>query len=276
MIEIKDIARDFAATFRNEEKLAKAHWTVPDFNELYGMCYRLGEIAQSSLVLRSYSKTYLSCKENFAYESVGAHTNLMISLVLEVLRFYSTKEIYLATEGYNLHHIIEAVQLHDLPENVFGDIPDNDLGDHDKKRADEIRYYDNYKKYYPPFPRQYYNRVFHLLDEMEAKSSEIGRILYCADKTSAIIMALQEDHNGMPPMLSRKNKCASKRDREEMNICDLERDGKYRASEMWTIDWFKIRHLIEYDDTGFFTAIIIMRTLQVNGCWYSWREKDYA
>lgn len=276
MKELKDIAEEFTVTFRNEEKLANAHWTIPNFNELFGICYRLGEIAQSSLVLRSYSKTYLSCKEDFAYESVGAHTNLMISLVLEALRFYNTKEIYLAAEGYNMHNIIEAIQLHDLPENIIGDIPDNGSFDHDEKRAEEVRYYDNYKKYYPSFPRQYFCKTFQLLDEMEAKNSEIGRLLYCADKASAIIFSLQQDHNGIPPMLSRNNKCVSKRDREEMALCDLERDKKYRASEMWTIDWFKMRKLIKYDDTGFFTALIIMRTLQVNGCWYFWREKDYV
>ena len=60
-----------------------------------------------------------------------------------------------------------------------------------------------------------------------------------------------------------------------MEICGPHKSGFYKASEMWTIDHLKIRELIRLDDDGFFTALIVMYTLMVNGKWYSWREKDY-
>jgi hypothetical protein len=44
---------------------------------------------------------------------------------------------------------------------------------------------------------------------------------------------------------------------------------------MWAIDYFKMRELEQYDDTGYFTALIVAYTLAVNGHWYIWRDHDY-
>ena len=60
-----------------------------------------------------------------------------------------------------------------------------------------------------------------------------------------------------------------------MRICER-LDGNYRrASEMWTIDYLKLRRRIQFDDSGFFTSILVMYTLMVNKTWYNWRERDY-
>ena len=40
--------------------------------------------------------------------------------------------------------------------------------------------------------------------------------------------------------------------------------------------YLQMRKLVQYDDTGFFTALIVMYTLQIHNYWYSWREADYS
>lgn len=270
-----NIKKEYSRIIISEKKIAKHTWRLPTTDYIDGICTRIGEVAQSSLVLRSYNNLYGLTKEKIAYESVGAHTNLMIALVMEFLRYYPTIEIYLANKGITLHTIIDAIQFHDLPENMIGDIPDNGSGNEEDKQVSEGIYYHVLQQSYPNSESKYIKRVLLLLKEMVKKNSDIGKILYCADKASAIMITLQEDANDTPPTLRKNGRKTSKRDREEMKICDKEINGRYFASEMWTIDWFKARKLIDYDITGFFTSLIVMRTLQINECWYDWREEDY-
>lgn len=60
-----------------------------------------------------------------------------------------------------------------------------------------------------------------------------------------------------------------------MKMCERVTDYAYKASEMWTIDYLKIRKIVDLDTSFFFTAIVVMATLLVNKKWYDWREKDY-
>ena len=200
----------------------------------------------------------------------------MAVLIDRALNFYyKTEEELIAQEGYTYREIMETVRLHDLPENLIGDIPDNDSGDTEAKRHKEKFYYEAISITYMPRDYDFRKKVWCLLDEMEEKSSNIGKLLYCADKAAAVLITLQYDDNGTPPLLKANRKTNTKRDLEEMLICDKKEHNRCYASEMWTIDWFKARKLIDFDIYGFFTSIIIMRTLQVNGRWYDWREKDY-
>ena len=105
-------------------------------------------------------------------------------------------------------------------------------------------------------------------------------MLHLADKAAALIITLCLDrestqHLYKSPQLSRKSSYCSDRDHAEMNICDYEENGCYRASEMWTIDFFKMRKISELDATFFYIAIIVMATLICHGEWYNWRERDY-
>ncbi len=267
--------QEYIKIIQNEKKLTGKPWKLPNANEIGDISYQIAEVAESSLVLRSFNNNYKLTKDKRAFESVGAHTNLMITIVDRALSFLYKTESELLKEGYSYREIMEAARLHDLPENLIGDKPDNGFTDDCDKKVSERFYYNIFfRKYHWQDPESL-NRIRRLLEEMDEKSSRIGKLLYCADKVSAIIITLQCDRYNNPPLLGPKNKIASKRDLEEMSICDGKVRGLYRASEMWTIDWFKARKLIDYDETGFFTSLIIMRTLQVRGKWYNWREKDY-
>jgi hypothetical protein len=152
------------------------------------------------------------------------------------------------------------------------------------KFSKEMQYHKNFSSLYPSREVSFSQNIDRLFVEMEEKSSWAGRLLYSADKISAIIITLQLDEIGSPPLMEKNAEEASRRDKAEMEICEnpisrTNRHGHkttyYRASEMWTMDWLKIRNLVQYDDSLFFTALVVMRTLQVNRKWYKWREKDY-
>ncbi|MBQ3464969.1 HD domain-containing protein [Candidatus Saccharibacteria bacterium] len=272
---MSDITREFIKLMFCEAKLTKNPWDLPSANEMIGIVYQITEVAKSSLVLRSYNNIYGLTKNDSAFESVGAHTNLMAILVDRALNFYYRTEEDLEKEGYTYREIMEAVRLHDLPENMIGDIPDNDSSDTDIKKKNEELYYRVFAQTYMPRDAHFKGKVRLLLNEMDEKSSNIGKLLYCADKTAAILIALQYDDNETPPVLKKNKRQNTRRDLEEMSMCDDKTHNRYHASEMWTIDWFKARKLIDFDIKGFFTCVIIMRTLQVKGRWYDWREKDY-
>lgn len=272
---MSEITREFIRIIFNEARMTKNPWNVPSASEVTNIAHQIKEVAKSSLEPRSYNRIYGLSKNEYAFESVGAHTNLVSVLIDRALSFYYKSEEDLKRTGYTYREIMEAVRLHDLPENFTGDIPDNGSGDTQKKKSDEKLYFDVFFSTYSPKEEQFMQNVHRLLNEMEQKSSEMGKLLYCADKAAAVLITLEYDENGTPPLLKISRKANSERDLEEMSLCDNKEHNRCHASEMWTVDWFKARNLIDFDTTGFFTSLIIMRTLQVNGHWYKWRENDY-
>lgn len=137
-----------------------------------------------------------------------------------------------------------------------------------------------YQKWYSRLIREdddFERKVRCLLAEMEGKNSPTGRMLYCADKLALIIISLCYDEAEIPPTRHPSDPNITERDRREMLTCGYHPndDDIYYASEMWTVDYFKIRRLNQYDDTGSFTALLIMCTLICNGEWYAWRKQDY-
>ena len=270
------IQEKFSRVILNEAALTENKWDIPGINEIEGITCQVAEATKSSLVLRSYAGRYGLTNSNVAFESVGAHTNLVSILVDRMLSFHHDLDTDAPIDGYTYREIMEAVRLHDLPENEFGDISDNGSFDATLKQQREKQYYqDIFNCHYQDREEKFKTNVMKLLDEMDNQSSFLGRAIYCADKTAAIMITLQYDEVGFPPSLRIDDETASTRDREEMELCDFRYHDTCRASEMWTVDWFKSRRLVDFDTTGFYTAVIIMRTLQVNDRWYHWREKDY-
>lgn len=264
-------------------------------HELSQQIYQLVEVAKNSLVPRSYIKKYgLSDTEEYAiardskkipilHESVAAHTNLLCALVDRAITLtYGPDfgepgcDFERTSDGYTYREIMEAIRLHDLPENDIGDIPDDGSFNEEEKSLLELEYYKEriYSKY---AGRDYFfkHRVFKLIEDMHSKKQSTGRLLYVADKTAAILMALVYDSLGLMPTIDGSMPELSRKDVAEIGLCDFEYNGHYKASEIWTIDFFHIRKINELDDTNFFTAIIVLYTLIVNGRWYDWREDDY-
>lgn len=250
--------------------------------DISNVTHRLSQIAESSFVPRSYVSAYGINHDEVTNESVGAHTNLVIALTEEALSYYYGSDFgnpegkYTRTiDGYTAREVTEAARQHDLAENVFGDIPDNGDRDNAAKDREEDDYFYRYSRTFPKDRTKFTDNVFSLLMQMRNPYSPTGRLLYLADKTAALFITLQYDTNNISPQMDKNNPDATGRDKTEMELCDYVEQGKCKASEMWAIDYFKMREICKQDDYGFFTAILVMRTLEVNGKWYSWREADY-
>ena len=185
-------------------------------------------------------------------------------------------------DEYSYREIIEAIRRHDLPENVIGDIPDNGNRNDQELAIIERKYQEQYSKYCTWNDVEFEENVLSLLDQANEKDTFLGRFIYLADKISAILevlsydLANQANRSIRKPMMHISSKNASNYDKKEMEVCDYSKNGFRKASEMWTVDFFKIRKMPQYDDTGYFTAIVVIATLYVKGGqWYNWRYDDY-
>ena len=179
-------------------------------------------------------------------------------------------------DAYTYSEIMEAIRLHDLPENTIGDWLDNGTRDESEKAKLEDDWYKEFKEFYPEREEKFIKMTLCLLEDMRKKDRSTGMMLYMADKTALVIISLAYDWIGHPHTMFIGSTKASERDRQEMAICDWQNAGYRKATEMFTTDIFHIREITQYDETGFFTALLVMCTLIVNnGKWYDWREKDY-
>lgn len=258
------------------------------FDPMYyeSVARRILEVAKSSTVLRCCATNGRLTEDQFAAESVAAHTNLALALADYAIDSPSySKESH---SRYSHREITEAIRLHDLPENEVGDIPDNENLDLTKKSLQESEYYTKFFSYYPEHHQSFTQNVKAILNEMEKKSTNLGCTIYLADKLSAVIMALYYDSIYLYPYAKAQDESLSQRGRDAIELCDhimfhgkttpdgeITYEKRYLLSELWTIDFLKGRQLYQYDFNGFFTATLVMTTLIAKGCWYLWREIDY-
>ena len=266
--------KEYERIMQEEARITGKNWITPPVREVFKTVKQLDQIAESSSVLRSYNNRYGLTRSKHAYESVAAHTNLCMAMLDRCLSYMYGPDMDLP-DIYSYRELMEALRRHDLPENQIGDIPDNGEAENSGKRTTETIYFNAFTSYSPLREHFFEENVNRLLNEMEDKSSFFGKMLYATDKTSALFITLWHDKVGRHPLMHPHSRKVSGRDFSEMQICDDKINGCCRASEMWAIDYFKMRELEQYDDTGFFTALIVAYTLMVNGRWYIWRENDY-
>ncbi|MBR3252468.1 HD domain-containing protein [Candidatus Saccharibacteria bacterium] len=287
-----DVFDDFRKVVKKEIKIRPGHNPKQGFcegkhilnlaSEFFNMATRIFEIARSSSVPRSYNVSYNLSKDDFFYESVSAHTNLVSMITTLALDFcygYGfggfNKNWPETADGYSYRDVMEVVRLHDIAENETGDLPDNGSRDEEEKDRQELRYLKEYLEVYSEKDKDLRINILRLFREMQNQTSSTGKLLYLSDKVAALIITLCLDHLDHSPMILEDSPYASERDRAEMEKCDFAMGHAYKASEMWAIDFFQMRNIVKYDENFFFTALIVMSTLMVNGKWYSWREADY-
>ncbi|MBR3132276.1 HD domain-containing protein [Candidatus Saccharibacteria bacterium] len=246
---------------------------IKNADEIANITKQIMEYATQSLVLRVYTRDYNLTGDFAAYESVSAHVNLLKYVLECALRFKYRGKKPSEIPFYN--EILEAAGWHDLPENVIGDIPDNKIQSDDSKYQKEVAYWKKFSDLSPEYDRSFNQKVNQLLNEMRTEKTPQGRLLRVADKTVAVLIVLCYDFNHFMPSISKDSEKASKLNHKGMHICGRFRQRDFHASELWTVDYLILRRFDLLDDTGFFTAILIMATLLVNGGWYEWRTKSY-
>ena len=239
--------------------------------QMENIACRLLEVAKNSTVLRCGNNMAGLTNDKMAYESDGAHANLMRATMDCALDYYFGWGA--PTLRYERRVINEAILLHDLPENVTGDTPDNRARDENKKRIREKLYLEEFFTKYSLFDQT--RRVEQLLIEMEEKSSLEGRMLYLADKLSAITMMLCYDAAGLNPRIDPNDPLLGRITKAERDLCTRLPDGKILLSELWTVDFLRGREHYKLDDTGYFTRLLVMQTLLTHKRWYKWRKAQY-
>ena len=273
--ETRDVV--FSKVMENEQILSPHSWYLGSLSAdiiMKDLQYIAEFIALSTLPRAYNHERYNKPQLHVAPESVASHTLLVALIVDRALDFIYKPDFKTTRDGYTREEVREAVLRHDLPENAIGDIPDDgtrndiELGKNERDFWARFSAHSNRDKGFE-------KKVYRLLKEMQSKSSRTGCLIYVADKAAAILRTLYEDDIGEPARMSIDYQDASQRDRQAMTICDDKTDNKCRASEMWTISYFKTARTINCDKTGYITALIVMMTLYVNNKWYSWRAEDY-
>lgn len=265
-----------------EAKLSPLNWRIVDAEEMFNTVQQIREVAANCRVLRSYNWNYNVTDQRVAYESDGAHTNLLAAIVDRALCYRYGACFNYTEDGYSYREVMEAIRRHDLPENITGDIPDDGNRDESAKTTDDFAYWCDYGWLSPSREVESELKIGCLLSEMEGKTSPTGKLIYVADKAAAIFITLYYDSIGLTPHKLINASDLTERDIAEMALCEMVIIGKEGiesclASEMWTLDFFKMRSIADYDDTGFFTALVVMYTLQAHhDKWYYWREQEYS
>ena len=253
---------------------------------ILGIVEQLESIIKSSFIPRCCATRYGPLRErhDIAYESVSAHTNLVKALVDRALAYCYDSDFHRTKDGYTYREIMAVIERHDLPENILGDIADNGERPDTELANIERLYQRQFAGFSPMFEEEFERNVSNLYRDYEEKRGHTGKLIYGADKLAAILVTLGYDSIGKSPVLSSAREDASAKEKRAMELCQYREHhvggptGEYylcRASEMWTIDYLKYRELQQYDETGLFTACLIMETLIVNEEWYSWREESY-
>ena len=251
---------------------------INNANDFFNITSQILELGYLALVPRIYITRYNMAKDYPAFESVGAHTLLVETMVDRALAFKYDPGFKRTSDRFKYREIMEAIRRHDLPELIISDQPDNGTRDDKKLAKDEHRYWRFFSKLSPKREMDFEKKVNSLLLNMQNRHSITGRMLYVADKASLIIMALCCDHKKVAPVMHLNDPTASTNKITDMHTCDhCNKNGYFNGSEMWTVNFLKTRKLYQYDDSGFFTALIVMATLATHdNKWYRWRERDYT
>lgn len=258
---------------------------IPKFNkkiisnasEFLDITSQILEVGYLALVPRVYITRYNMAETYRAFESVSAHTLLVQTMVDRALALRYNPGFKRTTDRYSYREITEAIRRHDLPEIIINDQPDNGTRDDKGLAKEERKYWRFFSKLSPKREVDFEKKVNSLLLDIQEQRSSTGRMLYVADKASAIIAALCCDYKKVGPTMQLNDPVASANEVSAMQTCDrCDKNGYFRASEMWTVDFLKTRKLYQYDNSGFFTALIVMATLSTHhNKWYRWRERDY-
>lgn len=163
------------------------------------------------------------------------------------------------------YKVLQCLAIHELGENEGGDIPDDGTRDEQKKDAEELEYV---KKYLSNWHEVHANQVLSAFIEMQQKSTELGRFIYCIDKTEALLQNLIYESEGRPATFSAKLESTgflSDRDREEMKIADSD-----KTSDGWAWGFRNRYGNIEYFDIFF--NIVRAAVCDVRGKDFDWLD----
>lgn len=279
-LNLSEVAPTYEHIMASETMLRRrkglSSWQYPEASEAYGAARQVLEYAKLCLIPRSANGLYNNFTDEYTPFSVGAHTFLTLAVTLMEYKFlYGTR--FTHTEyGYSWLVTTETILRHDIAEVLTRDIADNKARNEFLKNLTEEIFLGLFAKWSPYRDRAHESIIECLSSKMRRRQSIPGRTTNLPDKATAIAECLICNKSGIPYLVDPDDPRLSEHDLEEISYCELSKDGLYYASEMWSVDYFKLRKRIDDDDYGYCTALLVMCTLLVHdNYWYSWREADY-
>lgn len=274
---LDQVSAQYEYIMQNEEYLTSCFWQYPEPREMHIVAQQILETAKLNFVPKGYNHRYANYPSTYVVESVSAQIVLTISIVMKALDFKYWSNFSYTKEGYNFQEIVNAIIAYHQPKAKYGDAPDNTDQVTSVDDEETKQYYKNYFDLEPNRTRTIIYRVKRLLSEIKSRSSSTGRLVFVANYIATSIAMLSCDWSGVDLMMKPDSATISRREQQEMILCDRHKDGACYASEMRAIDYFKKSHVVAYDDYGICTALLVMCTLLVNnGQWYTWREENYS
>lgn len=278
-LSLQEISPEYNRIKKEEYNLYGINsWQWPEDKEMYNSALNILDIAKLNLTPRSSNGVYNDYTAKYVPLSVGGHTNLYSCTMIEYYKYIYGTKIDTVEHRYDYLPLIESDHRHDQPEAITGDRADDGTRDERLKNKIEEEYLKECLNRLPNRDRHHGLIVNRLLSDMRCHgTSIIGDIKYATDKAVAPINMLVCDRLYFPYLIKPDNPRLTPQDLEEIKYCEYCHEGSYYASEMWTVDYLKLRQHAKYDYYGYCTALLVMCTLLVNdNHWYSWREADYA
>lgn len=158
--------------------------------------------------------------------------------------------------------------VHEIGETELGDIPDDGLRDENKKRAIEHEVLQGLISDLPPFFRR---RILIGFTELQARTTERGRIMYCLDKLETILQGLiyESEGRGGDYHYKMKQRRISQQDRN--NIRDT---GSCKLVDIWSKHF--LEKIADFPEAPIFTDILRAAVVDIRGEWFSWYEESLS
>ena len=182
------------------------------------------------------------------------------------------------------YEVIRCLAVHELGENDTGDVPDDGARDNAKKDADEYEYVRNYLScwditsagaggdlIYPQCMKSVSaQQILKVFREMQEKSTELGRFIYCVDKTEAILQNLIYETQGRTGSFEGKKKFV--KEMSERDRMEVEATKSDKVADNWAYGFYDRCRNIEYFDIFF--SIIRAAAKDVRGEDFNWLPPD--
>jgi len=196
-------------------------------------------------------------------ESDAEHVFGTLILLSHIGEFYRD----LVPSCYTLSLYMQTLLFHELGENESGDIPDDGQRDDAKKDKQEYQYISDYLE---AWPTKRADLIKAKVREMQNKSSVAGKLIYCVDKTEAILQNFIYEAQGRSGDAATKEKMFetfSERDQSELIATN-----STKPADMWAYGFYD--RYRKYPMFDIFFDIIRAAALDVRGEDFTWLPEN--
>lgn len=180
-------------------------------------------------------------------------SNLIALIALHFPEYISSEEAFM--------YLMEA-KIHELGENVIGDVPDDGKCDLDWKNAQELKVVTDFEKSFLPGKNTGYAVFFR---EFQERSTSRGRKLYACDKLDAILTGLIYEAAGHGGDIRNKSRRLELSTQDQNN---MRRTGSTALVDIWSAHFLDMTEGMREAEIP--RLILRMAVENVRGEWFPW------